>query len=181
MNIFDFIFIALLVSALIKGLFKGFVMELATLAALFLGIIGAVFFSGIVTGWLSGVWTSKFIPIISFLILFVGIIIAVHLLSRLIDKLLKAIALGWLNRIAGGFLSFFKMVFLISILILTIDFLGFGERIISSEKREKSLMFSRIERFAPSIFEVLKIDYEHLTSKKKEKNKPQIAKQDISS
>jgi membrane protein required for colicin V production len=169
---FDITMLVIIGIALIIGIKKGFVMAIATLAALFLGIIGAVLFSGIVAGWLSENQTFKNnIPIISFLILLTGIIIAVLLLAKLIDSLIKAVKLGWLNRIAGGIFYVFKMMFLVSIFILIFDFFGYGTQIISPQKREKSFLFTPVKRFAPATFDVLKIEYEHLKPMEKKKNK----------
>jgi membrane protein required for colicin V production len=166
MNIFDVIILIITSISLIIGIKKGFIMAIATLVASILGIIGAVLFSGIVAGWLSENKTfGNYVPIISFLILFVGIIIAVLLLAKLIDTLIKTVHLGWLNRIGGGIFLVFKTMFLVSIFILIIDFFGFGTKIISYEKREKSFLFAPIERFAPATFNLFKIKYEHLMPK----------------
>ena len=51
-------------------------------------------------------WDSKTIQITSFIFLFILIIYSISLLAKMITKTLKLIALGWLNRILGGFLDF---------------------------------------------------------------------------
>ena len=162
MNGFDIVIVILIITAFIKGLMKGFISELATLVGLILGIIGAVLFSGIVANWLIGRVSSQFIPVLSFLILFVGIIFCVYLLAKLIDSFIKAIALGWLNRIAGGFFSVFKIMFIVSVLILIVDRFGIGEKIIKQDVRNKSLLFEPVRQFAPKTFELFKLKYEHL-------------------
>ena len=156
------IMLVIIIAALIKGLIKGFVVELATLAGLILGIVGAVLFSGIVANWLTGRVSSEFIPVLAFLILFVGIIICVHLLAKLVESFIKAIALGWLNRIAGGVFSVFKIVFVASIFILVVDAFGIGEKIIKQGIRSNSRLFNPIKQFAPKTFDLFKLRYEHL-------------------
>jgi len=166
MNGFDLMMLIIIIMALIKGLMKGFVIELATLAGLILGIVGAVLFSGIVAQWLTGHVSSEFIPVIAFLILFVGIIFCVHLLAKLVDSFIKAIALGWLNRIAGGVFSAFKFMFLVSIFILVVDAFAIGERIIKQDIRDNSRLFNPIQKFAPKTFDLFRLKYEHLKSEK---------------
>ena len=154
--------LVIILAALIKGLMKGFVVELATLAGLILGIVGAVLFSGIMANWLTGHVSSEFIPVLAFLILFVGIIICIHLLAKLVESFIKAIALGWLNRIAGGVFSVFKIMFVASIFILVIDAFNIGERIIKQDIRGNSRLFNPIQNFAPKTFDLFKLKYEHL-------------------
>jgi len=176
MNTLDIVIFIIIVSSFVRGIFKGFVMELATLVALILGIIGAVLFSGVVANWISKSFEIEYIAIISFIILLVGIILSVYIVAKIIDKFLKVIALGWLNRIAGGFFAVLKVMFFVSILILAFDFFGLGTKIISKEKREKSFLFSPVERFAPSVLDLLNLDYEHLLPEKKTKPQYYIVK-----
>ena len=154
--------LVIIIAALVKGLIKGFVVELATLAGLILGIVGAVLFSGIVANWLTGHVSLQFAPVFAFLILFVGIIICIHLLAKLVESFIKAIALGWLNRIAGGVFSVFKILFVASIFILVVDAFGIGERIIKQDIRGNSRLFNPIQNFAPKTFDLFKLKYEHL-------------------
>jgi len=58
-------------------------------------------------------------------------------------------------------------MFFVSVLILLFDFFGFGNKIISNEKREKSYLFSPVERFAPAVLDLFNLDYEHLLPEKK--------------
>lgn len=170
MNIIDAIIIIFIIFALVRGIYKGFIMEFATLVALLLGIIGAILFSGIVENWLSGFLSTRFISVVSFIILFVGIALAVNLTAKIIDHFVKAIALGWLNRIAGGVFAVLKFMFFISIIILTLDFFGLGTKILPNEKRENSFLFTPVERFAPAVLDLFKLDYEFMMREKDGKN-----------
>ena len=166
MNFFDIIILIITILSFIKGVFKGFISELATLAALILGIVGSMFFSGLVAKWLSDFVSTGLIPVVSFLVLFTGIVIAVHLLSKVVNKLLKAIALGWLNRIMGGIFASLKAIMLISIFIMVFDVFGFGTKIVTDKTREKSRLFIPVKNFAPSTFNLFRVNYEHLLPQK---------------
>ncbi len=162
MNYFDLFVIIVLGFAVIRGLQKGFVFELASLVALVLGIVGAVFLSGVTAQWLSNYITSKYISIISFVFLLVGIIIIVFLLAKVIDTMIKALALGWLNRIMGAVLAAVKAAFGISLIVFVLEFSGFGNRVITPETRSSSRAFAPLEWFAPAIFDLLRLNYQHL-------------------
>ena len=162
MNYFDLFVLVVLGFAVIRGLQKGFVFELASLLALVLGIVGAVFLSGVTAQWLSNYITSKYISIIAFVFLLVGIIILVFLVAKMIDTMIKALALGWLNRIMGALLAIFKAAFGISLVIFVLDFSGFGNHVISPETRNSSRAFAPLERIAPATFDLLRLNYQHL-------------------
>lgn len=107
MNTIDLVFAILLLWAAYRGYTKGFIVQLATLAALLLGILGAVMFSDFTSGLIikkfdvPGTW----LPIISFAITFLAIVVAVHFLAKALNKLIDAIALGIVNRLLGVLFS----------------------------------------------------------------------------
>src|SRR3990172_5110847 len=102
MNWIDIFICIPLVWGLYKGFSKGLVIELASLAAFFIGIWGAIHFSDFVSGLLQG-WglTSKYLPVISFCLIFLGIIIAIYAFGKFIDKTIKAASLNIINKITG--------------------------------------------------------------------------------
>ena len=53
MNIIDIILAVALGFGFIRGFFKGFIVEVATLGALFLGLMGSVRFSGLIADLLN--------------------------------------------------------------------------------------------------------------------------------
>ena len=99
MNYLDIIIALPLLWGAYKGFTKGLIIEAASLAALLLGIYGAIKFSGITSDFLVEKcnFSSQYLHIISFAITFILIVIAVHFIARLINKLVKAVALGFVN------------------------------------------------------------------------------------
>ncbi|MCK5171262.1 MAG: CvpA family protein, partial [Bacteroidales bacterium] len=103
MNTIDLVFAILLLWSAYRGYTKGFIVQLATLAALLLGILGAVLFSDITSGIIIKKFdiSGQYLPIISFAVTFVVIVIGVHLFAKMLNKLIDAIALGIVNRLLG--------------------------------------------------------------------------------
>jgi len=122
-NVLDIIVLILLAYGLISGLIKGIVIEVAGLIALILGLFGAFKFSHLLGDLLGNNvdWSPKTIQTVCFILLFLMIIYAVSLLAKLITKTLKLIALGFLNRIAGGLFGLLKWGVILSALILVIE------------------------------------------------------------
>ena len=103
MSAADIIIIIVIAFFAIKGLICGLIKEAAGIVAILVGLFIAVNFSG----WLSdfiigkGWFDPKYIEIISFTIVFLGVIILVILLSKMLNKFADAISLQWLNKLAG--------------------------------------------------------------------------------
>jgi membrane protein required for colicin V production len=159
-NYFDVIIAIFLLWSAYRGMTKGFLIMAASLAALIFGVWGAIRFSHLTAALLIssfGVQT-KYLAMISFALTFVIIVILVHLLSRALDKLVKAVALGIVNRIAGVLFGILKTAFLISIFLVILN--GINNRVpfIPEEHKENSLLYQPLSRLAPAIFPFLNFE-----------------------
>ena len=153
MSYIDIILGLLLLLAAIYGFKKGFVYELASLVALILGIWGAVLFSDLVANYLETKlsWDFEYMNILSFLITFVLIVIVVHLVGIILNKLVNAIALGFLNHALGMVFGLLKVAFILSVLLFIYEKFDPHGNIISHEHREQSKVYEPVRSFAPSI------------------------------
>jgi membrane protein required for colicin V production len=160
LNYFDFIFAIFLLWSAYRGLTKGFLIMAASLAALVLGVWGAIRFSYLTAALLISYLglQTQYLGLISFALTFVLIVILVHLLSRALDKLVKAVALGFANRLAGMLFGMLKTAFLISICLVLLN--GINNRIpfIPEEHKENSLLYQPLSRLAPAIFPFLNFE-----------------------
>ena len=123
MNFFDIVAFVILIYGLLSGFFKGFVVEFAGVVALILGLLGSFKFSNVLGNTINIFidWNLKTIQIVSFILLFILIIYSISLLAKMITKTLNLIALGWLNRILGGFFGFLKWAVILSAFTLIIS------------------------------------------------------------
>ena len=160
MNYFDAIFIIAFLWSAYRGITKGFIIMAASLAALILGVWGAIHFSYLTAGFMTDKlnFESQYLTVISFAITFVLIVIAVHLVARAADKLVKAIALGFVNRIAGIIFGVAKAAFIISIILVIVNSVDRRLHFIPDEHKENSLLYQHLSRLAPAIFPYLDFD-----------------------
>lgn len=160
MNYIDIIIAIPLIWGMYQGFSKGLIISAASLAALILGIYGAIKFSHITSFYLINNFdlSDKYLPIIAFAVTFVAIVVLVHLLAKVLDKLVKAVALGFINRIAGLAFNVIKYAFLISIVIVILE--GFDKKMsfIPKDMKEQSLLYEPLAGFAPLIFPYLNFD-----------------------
>lgn len=105
--IIDIVFAILLVMAAIKGYRKGLILAVFSIAAFFVGLAAALKLSAVVAGYLSNTISvsARWLPFISFLVVFLGVVLLIHWGGKLLETSVQAVMLGWANRI-GGILLF---------------------------------------------------------------------------
>ena len=160
MNTIDLVFAILLLWSAYRGYTKGFIVQLATLAALLLGILGAVLFSDFTSGLIIQKFevSGQYLPILSFALTFIVIVIAVHFLAKMLNKLLDAIALGIVNRLLGVLFSVLKVAFIVSIILVLVNKADNKYNFIPDETKENSLLYNPLSNFAPMVFPYLNFD-----------------------
>ena len=103
MNWLDAAILVILILSLVTGFINGLVKEIASLAALILGIWGAIRFSSFTAEKLYDYFdmTGHYVGIIAFIITFAIIVVIIHFIGILADKIVNAVSLGFINRILG--------------------------------------------------------------------------------
>lgn len=96
---------------------------------------------------------NEYIPVTSFVITFIVVVIIVYALGRILEKLINMIALGFLNKLAGGAFGILKAALFISIFFLILN--HYKINFISADKKNNSLIYSPIEGIAPFIWSQL--------------------------
>ncbi|MBN1821068.1 MAG: CvpA family protein [Prolixibacteraceae bacterium] len=154
MNYINIILFVLLLFAAISGFKKGLVSELASLAALILGIWGAFEFSDITADFLveNFNWHWDHLNVASLIITFVVIVILVHIVGSVVDKVIEAAMLGFLNRLAGIIFGVLKSALILSVLLVVLDRIDRDVSILPENKKAESKLYQPIRNFAPAIF-----------------------------
>ena len=161
--IFDILFIFIFLWAAYKGFSKGFILQAATLAALILGIWGSIKFSGYVAAVIMEKMGrhGEFVPLVSFAITFIGIVIGIHFLAKLIEKLLEMIALSFVNRIFGILFNLIKYAFIISAILVVINGIDRRIQFMPREQVNESRLYKPLSALAPLLFPYLHFDFTH--------------------
>ncbi len=121
--IIDIATAALLISAIIKGLRRGLVVALFSVIAFIVGIAAALKLSVVVAHYLessSGV-SVRWLPILSFMLVFVGVVLLIRLIAGLVDKAVEWSLLGWVNKLGGVLLYVFLYIVVLSVLLFFAD------------------------------------------------------------
>jgi len=161
MNFIDIVIVIILLWGAYKGFTSGLVISIATFVALLLGIYGAIKFSDYCAVFLSSHFTitSQYLKIISFAVTFIIIIILVHLIARLIDKFLSAVALGFANKLLGTVFGILKYIFIISIVLVIVNNFDKKTNLISAKTKDSSLFYNPLTNMALKIYPSLENFY----------------------
>ena len=130
------------------GFKKGLILELATFIGLLLGIYGSLKFSDITAEWLTSyVEVSKqWLGILSFIVTFLLIVIGVFLLAKTIEKLVKIVALGLVNRLLGLLFGLLKYALILSVLLYLFENVNRKFELVDPSYKENSLLAPSIEK-----------------------------------
>ncbi len=160
MNFLDIILGIPLIWGAYQGYRKGFIIELASLAALILGIYAAINFSYVIGDWLNNNinWDEKYINIIAFILTFVIVVILVYWIGKIIQKFIDILMLGFLNRIAGLFFGIIKAGFLLSVLLFIINIFDDDQKLLTPKAKRNSALYGPIASFAPYIIPKLNLE-----------------------
>lgn len=172
MNIVDIIICIPLAWGLYKGFTKGLVIEIASLASLALAIYGGIKFSDYISTLLVEKfgWQTAFLPLISFVLIFIAIIIVVFTLAKLLERLLKLTALSPVNKLLGAVFGALKFGLIISVLLVIINSIDQKIQIVSDETKEQSLLYAPVLKLSTTLIPALKqgfAEIEKMIEKKK--------------
>lgn len=142
MTLLDFL-LAIPIGVLIYlGWHRGVIREAAALVGVLVGIWAAVHFSRLVSLLLG--LTGEHSILIAFFIIFVGTMVLVSLLSRTADRVVKAVKMNMVNKLAGAALGMLKALCIMSVLLNGIIMFDTKEVLISQETRDKSLLYTPV-------------------------------------
>jgi len=153
LSIIDIIILLPLAIGAIAGFKKGFILEIASLLALILAVIGGFHFLhwGIAILTEQFNITGKFLPVLAFLLIFVGIVLLVNLVGKILKKIVHMAFLGGIDRLAGALLGMLKFVFLFSIIIWAFQIFGLE---LPTHLQEDSIFYPYLVSVAPTVVDV---------------------------
>lgn len=122
---------------------RGIVTEVFAIVGIILGIVVARIYAGDAAEWLQQVsqWDVNLLRPIAAFVIFVVVALVCNLLARLLTKLFKMIALGWINRLAGGIFGAAKWIIILAVVITCVDMLDGVLHFIQPELKESSILY----------------------------------------
>ena len=141
--IIDIIVVIILILAAIKGFRQGLIVALFSVIAFIVGLAAAIKLSVVVGGYIGQAVnvSDKWLPIISFAVVFLIVVILVRLGAKFIQKTVELAMLGWVNRLGGILLYAVLYVLIFSILLFYAEQLS----LIKPETIKESVTYEYIQ------------------------------------
>lgn len=147
--IIDIGFLFIMILAIFKGLRKGFILGIFSLLAFIIGLAAALKLSAVVAAWLQKdvVPASRWLPVLSFLLVFIVVILLVGLGARVIKKTIDFAMLGWLDRLGGMALYIIIYTIIFSVILF------FAEKLLILKPRviASSVVYKYIVPWGPKV------------------------------
>jgi membrane protein required for colicin V production len=151
--IIDIAFVIVMILAVFKGLRKGLILGIFSLLAFIIGLAAALKLSVVVAEWLkdSAGSFSKWLPLISFMLVFIAVILLIGLLARVIKKTMQFAMLGWLDSLGG------LLLYIIIYTIIFSIFLFFAEKLflIQPSTIQDSKLYTYVSPWGPKVMDNL--------------------------
>jgi len=166
MHNLDLFLLIPIVFGFIFGLFKGLVKELASLAAIVIGIYGAKLFAPMVSGFLIHKFdfSTKTAQPLSYLLLFIAIAVGLLFIASMLDKMVDSMSLGGLNKFLGGLFGALKYALIVSVLLNVFDSLDSRFSIIKQKTKEESIGYKPLLKFGPTLWDETKKNKEEVNN-----------------
>jgi membrane protein required for colicin V production len=81
----------------------------------------------------------------------------VHISGKALDKIVKAVFLGFLNRLAGIVFGILKTAVILSIFLLLFDSVDENVHILPAKQKEQSKLYSPMKQLVPTLFPFIKL------------------------
>ena len=145
----DIIFIIILVMAVITGYSKGLIVALFSLLAFIAGLAAALKLSAVVGASLQNNYAihSKWLPVLSFFIVFVGVVLLVRIGAAFIKKTVSLVFLGWVDKLGGVLLYAILYLMIYSVIL----FYAYQIHLVSVTAANESSTFKHIYPFGPTV------------------------------
>lgn len=139
----DVVIILPLLFGLIRGLMRGLIAELNAVLAVLLGVIGARMWGLAFATWMQNAfgWNSTICTILSYVIIFFAIAIIINLIGHALQKLMKAIKMGWINRLVGGICGTIKWAVIVLVIVFIIGQLDQSFNIMPNNLKQQSKLY----------------------------------------
>ena len=153
-NYFDLAVLIPLLFGMYKGFTKGLILSIATLVGLILGVWSGVKFSHITSELLFDKFQID-IPLLAFAVTFLGVLILMYFVGKLLSKFIDILALGLFNKIGGALFSAFKTILILTVVLLFFENVNNTFKLVDTATLNGSLFYPFLKGISKYVFPYL--------------------------
>ena len=150
-NYFDLVVLIPLIFGVYKGFTKGLILSIATLAGFLLGVWAGVKFSHVTSEYLFDKFQLD-IPILSFATTFLGVLIIMYFLGKLLSKFIDILALGLFNKIGGAIFSALKTILILTVVLLFFENVNNNFQLVDRVILDESVFYPFLKGISKYVF-----------------------------
>lgn len=158
MNFIDIFLLIPIVYGAYKGFSRGFLVEIATLLGVFMGIYLAMRYTPRMELFLEKQFhlQTDFNHYIAWGITFIATILVLWFIAWCMTKLVDILALGIINKLLGTFLGMVKYFIMVSIVLLVVNFFNSKFTFIAEKHKKESLLYAPFTQLGNNITNIYK-------------------------
>jgi membrane protein required for colicin V production len=147
----DICWLFFMVMAVARGLRRGFLLSVLSALAFIVGLAAAIKLSAGVAGYGKDHWhlSSRWWPVLAFVLVFLVVVIAVRWGARLAEKMVDLAMMGWLNKLAGILLYAVIYTIILSVFL----FYAVQVHVVSGATLSSSMIGPRIRSWGPVVID----------------------------
>ena len=149
--VIDVAFYVLMIIAVFKGFSKGFIVGIFSFIAFLIGLAAALKLSAVIAHHFessSGI-STRWLPVISFALVFIVIVILVNIGARILKKAVSMVMLGWLDKLGGIILYMLIYTIIFSVIL----FFGTKTYLIKPETIASSSVYNYVSPWGPKVID----------------------------
>lgn len=149
--IIDLVFLGCMVLAVFRGFQKGLIVAVFSLVAFIVGLAAAIKLSAVVANYLKGSVnvSAQWLPVLSFLAVFVAVVLLIRMAAKLIEASVEVAMMGWANKIGGAFFYMILYTILLSVALFFLVQLN----IVSEKTIKESVTYAYIQPLGPFVID----------------------------
>ncbi|UYQ92474.1 CvpA family protein [Chitinophaga horti] len=143
----DIIFAIILVFAIYRGFTRGLIVAVFSFVACMIGLAAALKLSSTLSVYLQehAGMNTRWLPVLSFVLLFLGVVLLIRLGANLLEKMVELVLLGWVNKLGGILLYSTIFIIIYSVMLWIANQLYW----LSPETKLQSAVYPYIEKIGP--------------------------------
>lgn len=158
MAILDIILLICFVPGIVSGISKGLVKQVVDLVAILAAAWAGFHFSTTLGTWLSQYLSldGTVLNVIAFALIAIVSALLLNLVGSLITNAMKALSMGFLNRVLGLVFAVLKVALILGLLILVFESLNSTLHLVDPSFSENTVVYNFLRNAAEKIFPILK-------------------------
>jgi membrane protein required for colicin V production len=149
--VIDIVFLIIVIAAIIRGFRRGLIVGIFSFVAIIVGLAAAIKLSVVVAGHIGKTVkvSEQWLPVISFIVVFIVVVLLVRLGANFIQRSAEVAMLGWVNRLGGIILYLAIYIAVFSVLLFYAEQL----QLLKQESLTKSVSYSYVSPLGPRVID----------------------------